>query len=259
MEWEKRSLLYGASLKSVLFKGMPDIINKHIHNWHKTFVLKNIETQSNMRVLDVGCGYGRLSLPIIEKYPKAEIIGIDTTDNFVKLYQEMTKHKAMIGTLENIPNDIGQFDYALCITVLMYVAKEDVLKSLENLIRHLKPAGKLILVEPQTSIKSFLRLFGFVDLIEKILFKERINTGGRYFKKNEIDYYVKACNCSIEKKCGLPFTTLFILPLSLIGKFFPSFVTNYLLNISSWFDNKLGRLKLPSIYYAYVIKNKSVS
>ena len=90
-KWEKRSVLYGPIQRSVLFKGMPDIINEHIHNWHKKIVLKNIAKKKNMRVLDIGCGYGRLSMPVIDEYPETELLGIDITETFVKFYQEMTK------------------------------------------------------------------------------------------------------------------------------------------------------------------------
>lgn len=255
-EWDKRSLLYGASLKSVLFKGMPDIINQHIHDWHKNVVLNTIEKKKNMRVLDIGCGYGRLSLPVIEKFPEAETIGIDATANYVRLYQEMTRQKAIVGTLENLPEGIGKFDYILCITVLMYTKNKDIAEALKNLIKILKPEGKLILIEPQTSIRFFVRLCGIVDFIEKRMHKERVNTGGRYFAKKEIDNYINACNGSLESKHGLPFSTFFMLPLNLLGKLMPSAVTQSFLKICSWGDRKLDRFGLPSIYYAYVIRKK---
>ena len=76
IEWEKRSINYGASWKSVLFKGMPDLANEHFHSCHINFILECIKSnKDDIRILDIGCGYGRLSLPIIQKLPQAQIIG----------------------------------------------------------------------------------------------------------------------------------------------------------------------------------------
>ncbi|MGB7567731.1 MAG: class I SAM-dependent methyltransferase, partial [Chitinivibrionales bacterium] len=231
-----------------------DIINEHIHNWHKKIVLKNIAKKKNMRVLDIGCGYGRLSMPVIDEYPETEVLGIDITETFVKFYQEMTKQKAILGTLESIPDEIGQFDYILCVTVLMYSPEKNVLKSLQNLIKHLKPEGKLILIEPQASNMSISRLFGIGNLIKKFLNKTGVDTGGRFFKRNEIENYIKAFDGTLESKSGLPFTTFCILPLNVIARICPRLVTIFILNMASWFDNKLGLSGLPSLHYAYIIK-----
>ena len=40
--WEKRSKLFGTSLKGVLFKGVPDVVNEHVHDWHKKVILHSI-------------------------------------------------------------------------------------------------------------------------------------------------------------------------------------------------------------------------
>jgi len=257
-EWEKRSLLYGRSLRSVLFKGMPEIINGHIHEWHVRAVLNNIAAKEGLRILDVGCGYGRITLPILSKFPGAEILGLDTSDNFVKLYKETTKQKAIRGTLENIPQDIGEFDYILCVTVLMYVSEQQVIPTLNRLVKYLKPGGKLILIEPLIYIRFFLRLFGLVDFVERQLRRTRhpVDTGGRYFRKSDIETYASACHCSIESTLGMPFTTLFILPLNVIGKLCPASFTKLVLKIFTWTDGRLSRLGLPSLYAAYVISRK---
>ena len=55
-EWENRSIQYGTSLKSVLFKRLPGIVNEHISNWHVRFILENIvekEEYKNFKILVV--------------------------------------------------------------------------------------------------------------------------------------------------------------------------------------------------------------
>ena len=50
-EWENRSIQYGTSLKSVLFKRLPGIVNEHISNWHVRFILENIVEKEDLRIL----------------------------------------------------------------------------------------------------------------------------------------------------------------------------------------------------------------
>ena len=73
-EWEKRSKMFGSSPKGVLFKGLPDIFNEYIHNWQLNRILSEIDTKSKeINILDIGCGYGRISMPILEIFPQTKI------------------------------------------------------------------------------------------------------------------------------------------------------------------------------------------
>jgi 2-polyprenyl-3-methyl-5-hydroxy-6-metoxy-1,4-benzoquinol methylase len=251
--WEKRGKLYGASLRSVLFKGMPEYINEHIGQWHRDMILNSIENKKDMKILDIGCGYGRLSLEVLKRYPDSDMLGIDTSQTYVELYQQSTKRPAMVATIEELPANIGQFDYILCVTVLMYAKESDVRSCLKNLISHLKPNGRLLLLEPQTSMKLFLRLGGLVDFLQRASPPSEIDTGGRYFRRNELEEHIAACDCKIESCHGLPITSFVIVPLNLLSRIVPVLVTTHTLKLISWLDRKLGKGRLPSMYYAYTI------
>ncbi len=152
IEWEKRSINYGASWKSVLFKGMPDLANEHFHSCHINFILECIKKNNDaIRILDIGCGYGRLSLPIIQNIPQAQIIGLDISANYVNLYKENTGRDAFVGTLESLPSEIGTFDYIIVVTVLMYLPKNNLKEVFSNLFSHLNKNGKIIIIEPTQS------------------------------------------------------------------------------------------------------------
>ena len=257
--WENRSIQYGTSLKSVLFKGLPDVVNEHISNWHAQFVLNNVKKKEELRILDIGCGYGRLSLPVIEKFPNAEIIGIDVSETFVELFRKTTKQNSFVGTIENIPADIGKFDYVICVTVLMYVEENKLEESICSLINILKPEGRLIVIENDYLGVLLLSGFGVFSFLKRLFKKKSLNTNGRYFKKNEIENLVTKCHATTLKKSGFPFTTFFILPVSLLGKFFPKhFFTRSIFKILSWLDDRSGYFQLPSLHIGYIIKNRVV-
>lgn len=253
MEWESRSHLFGASLRSVLFKGLPNAVNEHLHNWQTGILLKYIERKNGLRILDVGCGYGRLSIPIIEKFPGVDIRGVDISENYIKLYQEHTHHFASIGAIENLPAELGTFDYILCITVLMYLNHVNLEKAVSNLIFHLKPGGRLILIEPHCSGKWFQTGFGIFPFLMKRIRPDTVQTGGRSFRGNEIECYVRHAGGKILSENRLPVTSLFFLPMTLCAITLPHGIVKRIFRIVSRLDALSGVFKWPSIYVAYAI------
>jgi 2-polyprenyl-3-methyl-5-hydroxy-6-metoxy-1,4-benzoquinol methylase len=252
--WETRSKLLGTSLKSVLFKGLPDVVNEHLHNWHRNLILKIIENKRKLRILDVGCGYGRLSIPIIEKYPHVDIAGVDISENYVRLYKENTCHPAFVVGIENIPSDLGTFDYILCVTVLMYLDDENLGKAVLNLVSHLKPRGKLILIEPSQSGVLFQTGFGLLPFLWNRIRRNSIHTGGRFFRTNEIEHLFSHAGGKILLERRLPITSVCILPLTFIGKILPSRFAKGIYKAVSFLDELLSKFRLPSIYVAYLIQ-----
>jgi SAM-dependent methyltransferase len=91
------------------------------------------------RLLDAGCGYGRLSRALKEEYSDLDVTGMDVTENFVKLYKKHTGYDAFIGNVESLPDDIGTFSHILCVTVLMYVAEDRLDETVAGLLRCLAP------------------------------------------------------------------------------------------------------------------------
>jgi 2-polyprenyl-3-methyl-5-hydroxy-6-metoxy-1,4-benzoquinol methylase len=251
--WETRSHLLGASLRSVLFKGLPDVVNEHLHHWHKKVILGCLQKKEGLKILDAGCGYGRLSIPILETFPNLDITGIDISEKFVELYKENTHHPAFVGTLEKIPAALGTFDYILCITVLMYLEGDSLKKAISNLLFHLEQGGKLILIEPHQSGRFFLTGFGVLTFLRSRIGENTLPTTGRSFRMNEIEHLFGRAGGKVLSEWRLPITSLCILPLTLIGIFLPSRWAKGICRMVSSLDALLGIFKLPSLHVAYVI------
>ena len=253
LEWERRSRFFGASLEGVLFKGLPHVVNGHLDGWHKKVILDFIEEKDELKILDVGCGYGRLSIPLIEKFPKINITGLDISESYALLYQERTGHPARIGAIEDLSGELGTFDYILCVTVLMYLDDDRLRKAISNLLFHLKPEGKLILIEPHVSGHPFQTGFGLSSLLGDRIQRNSINTKGRYFRSGEIETRFGNAGGKVLSEQRLPITSLFFLPIALAGKMLPDGIVRGICEMVSLFDALLGRLKLPSIHVAYLI------
>jgi hypothetical protein len=78
-------------------------------------------------------------MPIVEKICGVDIRGVDISENYVRLYGENTNRLAFIGTIENLPVELGTFDYIICITVLMYLDHGNLGKAASNLILPFHP------------------------------------------------------------------------------------------------------------------------
>jgi 2-polyprenyl-3-methyl-5-hydroxy-6-metoxy-1,4-benzoquinol methylase len=252
-EWDLRSKRFGATLRSVLFKGLPDVVNEHIHHWHEKSVLSWIEEKEDLKILDVGCGYGRLSIPIIKKFPDVDITGLDISENYVRLYKEKAHHPALVGAIENIPAELGTFDYIICVTVLMYLDDERLKKALSQLFLHLKQEGRLIMIEPHRSGILFQTGFGMLIFLRNIVKRDSHRIRSRYFTSRELGSYFQNFGGRFLSERRLPITSLFFLPIVLFGKLLPYRITRKVFEIVSLLDRSLGRFKLPSIYGAYLI------
>jgi SAM-dependent methyltransferase len=237
----------------VLFKRFPDVANEHLHHWQRKVILDSVKKKDGLKILDVGCGYGRLSIPVIEKFPGVDITGLDISENYVSLYRSSTNRPAFVGTVEEFPVELGTFDYILCVTVLMYLDGRGLERAILNLLLHLKPDGKLILIEPHSSGNLFQTGFGLLTVLINRTRGGVMNTGGRYFRKREIEDLFGHAGGRILSERRLPLTSVFILPITLMGKLLPEPAAKGILKVISLFDALLGGLRLPSLYVAYII------
>lgn len=253
--WEQRSRMYGATLKSVLLKNMPTVLNEHIHRQHVRWILDFLRLQPAERLLDVGCGYGRLTMTIAEKFPKIEITGFDISDHYVKLYRERTGKKAVQGIVEKFPQELPCFDCILCVTVLMYVSSDKLQRAFNEMIAHLTPKGRIILIESSHSGRPFLTAFGLSTLVSRFRSEKTVpETGGHAFHNAEIETLVKTAQARIVDQRRMPITTFLILPMFICAKFLPARLCQFIFKPIAFFDECLKKITSPTIHAAYLIE-----
>jgi 2-polyprenyl-3-methyl-5-hydroxy-6-metoxy-1,4-benzoquinol methylase len=257
LEWEKRSINYGASLKSVLFKALPDPANEHLHSTHVNFILDCLGSpKDHVRILDVGCGYGRLSLPVISKFPRAEILGMDISPNYVDLYKKYTGRDALVGTLESLSLEAGTFDYIIIVTVLMYLPETKLQEVFSRLLSRLNPDGKIILIEPDKSGMIFQTAFGLSKLLQNSADSKNADTGGKCFSATAIRNLVNRAGGRIIKEQRIPATTFFFLLIYISAKFLPARCTKIFSRWLAVIDDLLKKNKLPTLWMFHLIEKK---
>lgn len=143
-------------------------------------IIQHLNLQPGMTVLDVGCGPGRLTIPVARKVgPNGKVVAMDIQDGMLR----RTKEKAQAANLTNIEflhAEVGakqlerdKFDRALLVTVLGEIPNREI--ALKEIFDVLKPGGILsvteIIFDPYFQRRStVLRLASAAGFREKELF-----------------------------------------------------------------------------------------
>jgi len=162
------------------------------------------------RVLDIGCGTGRLTIPL-QQMTDAEVYGLDLSPEMLE--QAMNKKGAeaihwILGDAQALPFSDKFFDCTFMCLVLHHI--EDRAQAIKEMYRVLKPGGRSLIwttPHPQikssllneffpslpkidlnrfpsiTTIKTLMKAAGYFSIQEEaVIFQERIATS-RYIEK----------------------------------------------------------------------------
>ncbi len=105
------------------------------------------ELKSNVRILDLGCGTGKHLERLLKKYPKAHITGIDQSEHMLEIAKRSTTNSVDIKNeyYSDTSFSYNEFDFILCsYSLTMFNTVE---KSIKNIKNHLKPNGRLLVVD----------------------------------------------------------------------------------------------------------------
>ena len=148
-EWDQRSASLGSTQRAVLFKRFPGWLNQSIHRRHVQFIVDNCASGLS-RVLDVGCGYGRISAELAKRFPEARFHGVDLSEHFARHYEEHIG-PCFNGPIQEFDTD-ETWDLVLIVTTLMYLDAEEHVEVLERLWSRLAAGGRIVCIEPASEI-----------------------------------------------------------------------------------------------------------
>lgn len=152
-------------------------------------VLKKIISLKNkQKVLDFGCGTGKLIQKIEQLYPDNKYTGVDVSETAIKIAKK-TNHQANFHTIQDgdkFPFKSGHFDFILAADVIEHVYNTN--QTFSELSRVLKKGGKILITTPYYGLfkNLIIVLFGF----EKVF--DPIGPHIRFFSKKSLFFLLKS-------------------------------------------------------------------
>lgn len=237
--WEERAACHGDNLVSVLFKGFSEPLNRYIHQWHVTILAEHLLPQlaRGARVLDLGCGYGRLSQELLKIRPDLQITGLDFSSEYCRRYRTAIGASVACGDLRHLPFRDASFDSVLSVVALMYVAKEEASQTVDGIMRLLRPGGVVLFLDPSEELLA---------LASRILPSSAARTtGGRGFRLEEYRHLGRSGDAVVLKEGGNFGFTLLLPVLLLLRK---GCCVAPLLKLSGFLDAHFGKLRRYALH-----------
>ena len=119
----------------------PSTIDPRIQ--HVQVLLKYFGDLTDKCVLDVGCGKGRFARVLGERFPGAEIWGLDISEEMLRFVPAAIRTRA--GSMTELPFATSTFDCVYATESLEHAVEIE--RAVREMCRVLKPRGKLVIVD----------------------------------------------------------------------------------------------------------------
>ena len=123
--------------------------NSSVQLSHAERLLQAMSLQGDERILDIGCGDGKITALLSKMIPQGAVIGIDPSISMITKAREILKKRELFnlsfceGSAEDFSLD-EQFDHIMAIHVMHWIKDQEV--ALKNMYDHLKPTGHVHLI-----------------------------------------------------------------------------------------------------------------
>lgn len=119
--------------------------NSTIQLTHAERLLNSVNLNGDEKILDVGCGDGKITALMAQKTPNGLTIGIDPSTSMLMVASKHADNHLAFLSLKAEDFELNdQFDHIFSIFALHWVPEQ--LKALKNFHKHLKPGGEAHLI-----------------------------------------------------------------------------------------------------------------
>ncbi len=156
--------------------------------------------KQNSNILEVGCGAGRFTFPLLRKGHK--VTGTEVSGRSLEELQYMAKEENLVKNLTLIKTNFekpvfeNEFDVVIIGNVIHHFNPQQMQNIIINIVKALKPGGKIAVFEPNAYYPLYLPLYLFLELsgrekgvweVEKGLFKNTPRRLKKMLKNSHID------------------------------------------------------------------------
>lgn len=260
--WNKRSKIYGNTIEGVLPKTLPKSVNLFLDQWMYSKVREGIKYENKkekrvIKLLDLGCGYGRISEKILKDFSNITIKGVDISQIYVDLFNSnlAPRAKAYKSNLTSLPFKDHEFDIVIVVTSLIYLkSNQDLKKGIEELFRVLKRDGVFIIIESNPYGHLF---FSLGEYLTKKSFNRKIGDNPvAHISPKKMETLIRNAGGFCIKKEGITIWT-WMIPIIYLSSIINEKLTKGILSLTEFIDKRLSWLLTPSLYISYIgHKNK---
>ena len=157
----RNALIYELGAKLVMLGENED------YAFHRLFTDTAIPTRDYARIVDLGCGFGKSTWPFKQKFPDADVIGVDLSAPCLILAKQRADERQLVITFIQAdatatPLPAGTIDLVTA-TMLIHEMPEDELKKLfSETARLLAPGGQVRILDFQFTGDKF-RDFAMIE------------------------------------------------------------------------------------------------
>ncbi len=165
----------------------PDVYNKFKEKRAEPFydLISHIHAKPSMHILDLGCGTGELTRVVADKFPEAQVLGIDSSAEMLSKAPEHPNLSFAQRPIEKQIQLADQWDLIIANASLQWVEDHEGL--FPKIIERLKPGGQLAVQMP--SQKENLLNQILYQLVQESPYYEALNRNVRQSPMLSLDQY----------------------------------------------------------------------
>jgi 2-polyprenyl-3-methyl-5-hydroxy-6-metoxy-1,4-benzoquinol methylase len=117
--------------------------------WARRLIRRTIPADRGIRLVDLGCGYGRLLLAL-KSMGYTNYVGVDGSESQLSVGRQLGLEGLILDDIQTFLRATPDkcFDVVTAIDLLEHLEKSELIKTLDQILRILRPNGRLVLHLP---------------------------------------------------------------------------------------------------------------